>query len=168
MSGFGKKVKLQQIPLREYSVEYKYRPPEDETGELEEERDRRILHIPVLRDASLEKQWVRVAVWNALNSEEIKQRGINQAFVYQAGFENLFLRLETQPFVDEPSEVLNPPSNEDYRAWINSLDKRLKVLYGITLREWQDFNAGNTGKGSNTKQSADSPCSEGATEAIAT
>ena len=168
MSGFGKKIKLQQIPLREYSVEYKYRPPDDTTGEREELIERRILKIPELKDSTLEKKWAKVAVWNALNTDEVKQRGINQAFIYQAGFENLFLRLELEPFVDEPSEVLDPPSNNEYQAWIGSLDKRLKTLYGITLREWQDFNAGNTRESSDTEQSADSPCTEGATEAIAT
>jgi hypothetical protein len=134
--GFGTKTKIAQVQVRHFSIEYKHRPPDDTTGEREETVQTQTIEVPRLRDSVMEKEWIRVVVWNALNSKEIQGKGINQAFVYCADFEGLFLRLELNQFVDEPSQVLKPPSNDQYDRWKASIWKRFKTLYGFDLDDW--------------------------------
>jgi hypothetical protein len=136
MPGFGSKAKNTQVPVRRFSVEYKHRPPDDSTGEQEQLVETKTVEVPRLKDSLMEKQWIRLVVWNALHSKDCQDKGINQAFIYCAEFEGLFLRLELNNFVDEPSHVLKPPSDELYNHWKSTVWKRFQTLYGFSLDDW--------------------------------
>lgn len=129
MKGFNNVV---SIPARRFSVELKHRPPEDKTGEYEELIATLDLTIPRLKDATLEKQWAFAEMWKKLESE-YKDKGINQIFIFTAGFGELIVRMEVNAFEDEKAHKLDAPTEKQYQAWINKLNKKFKSLYGITI-----------------------------------
>lgn len=129
MKGFNN---IANIPMRRFSVELKYRPPEDKTGENEELIDTFDLYIPRLKNARLESQWAFTEMWKRLESD-YKNKGINQIFLFTAEFKELIARMEVNSFEDETAHKIDSPTEEQYQRWINKLEKRFKFLYGISI-----------------------------------
>ena len=126
-----------EIPLRRFQVEFKHRPPEDATGECEELVETVEIKVPKLKNSAWEVRWVAYQVWERLESEECKAKGINQAFIFTADFGELLLRMEVNPFQDEEPERLSPPSEKEHQLWKRAVEKRFRQLHGISLEQWQ-------------------------------
>lgn len=147
MSGFGLQTKIANIPLRHYFVEYKFRLPETpETltapaDDVEDVIQTTVLSLPVLRDVTLEQQWLMFLVQVFLSSDEAKQKGINQAFVFyydprREAVKDLILRMETAKFTDEESKYLELPEEDTYSKWRSQLNTKFQRLYGVTINQW--------------------------------
>lgn len=130
---FAKKGK---IPLRSFYCELKHRPPGDD-GSNEELIEVLELQVPRLKNSDMEKQWVFALAWGKLDEPEYQQKGINQIFIFTAQFGELLMRIENQPFEDEPARKLNPPDEDDYRQWQSKINRRFKELYGISIEQWK-------------------------------
>lgn len=150
MSGFGLKTKVENIPLKHYFVEYKYRLPETpETlkapaDDVEDVIETAVLSLPVLRDVSLENQWLMFLIQVYLSSDTAKEKGINQAFVFtfdpkREAVKELVLRMEAEKFTDEESKYLEMPSEDKYTTWRSQLDKKFYRMYGVTIKQWFEF-----------------------------
>lgn len=127
-----------RVELSYYCIEYKHRPEDDNTGEREEIIDTRRIGVPVLKNRGWEDNWALTVAWNDLTKAENKARGINAAYVCTDDFKRTLTRLELNPFQDEESRVLNPPSDRDYHAWRRQIEQRFKQLYGISLKGWEE------------------------------
>lgn len=147
------KSKKVDIPLRSFYCELKHRPPGDD-GSNEELIDVLELKIPRLKNSDMEKQWAFAHLWNKLNEPEFLSRDINQVFIFTAQFGELLMRMEVQPFTDEPSQKLQPPEKDSYSKWQEAVEKRFKKLYGISIAEWRENAFGTSTKG-DTRNSVD-------------
>jgi hypothetical protein len=135
------------IPLREFSIELKHRPDGDD-GSNEELIETLALHIPRLKNSDMEKQWCFAQLWNKLYEPEYQDRGINQIFIFTAGYRELLMRMEVSPFSDEPGRKIDPPSETAFKNWQTTVEKQFKRLYGFSIHQWQ------SGKPPRIKQSA--------------
>lgn len=127
---------MKKVNIRKFNVEYKHRPASDCTGEHEQLIITKEIHVPKLADSNLETQWVALQVWGYLESEEAKELNINQAFIFNADFSEILLRMETQVFYDENPKHIPAPSQFKYDVWREKVDKRMKRLYSLSLDEW--------------------------------
>lgn len=125
-----------RVPLRSFYCELKHRPPGDD-GSNEELIEVLELHVPRLRNSDMEKQWCFARLWELLDKPEYQERGINQAFIFTAQAGELLMRLENEPFEDEPSRKLDPPDEKLFRKWQQRVEKRFKELYGVSIEQWK-------------------------------
>lgn len=129
-------MKLDEIPVRRFQVELKHRPPDDAIGEREELIGEIQIEVPRLANSDWEKRWCALCVWNLLSSEEAKQQKVNQAFIFTAGYSDIIMRLEINPFQDEAVRILKPPDQATHDAWHRAVTKKFSQLYGAKLNEW--------------------------------
>lgn len=134
-----KKVK---VPLRSFYCELKHRPPGDD-GSNEELIEVLELYVPRLKNSDMEKQWCFARLWNKLDSPEYAGKGINQAFIFTAEGRELLMRMENNPFQDEPARKLSPPDEKLFRKWQQKVEERFKSLYGISIEQWKNQGEGN-------------------------
>lgn len=132
-------MKLDKIPVRRFQVELKHRPPDDATGEREEMIGEIQIEVPRLANFDWEKRWCALCVWNLLSSEEAKQQKVNQAFIFTAGYSDIIMRLEINPFQDEEVRILKPPEQAAHDAWHRAVTKKFSQLYGAKLDEWLKY-----------------------------
>lgn len=132
------------IPLRSFYCELKHRPPDDD-GSNEELIETLILQVPRLRNSDMEKQWAFAQLWNKLEEPEFQNCNINQIFIFTAQFGELLMRIENQPFLDEPSRKLTPPDEGNFKKWQQKVEKQFKSLYGVEISEWRNQDGTNTG-----------------------
>ena len=138
MSGFSKPL----IATRVFEIELKHRKPEDATGEDEILIATEQVRVPDLHNREWEKRWVICSAWNNFSSPECQKLGINQVFVFTQDFKELVIRLEINPFQDEQAEILQPPPQEAYEAWLVAVKQRFKKLYGCDLKDWEKSQCG--------------------------
>lgn len=136
---FAKKIK---VPVRSFYCELKHRPPGDD-GSNEKLIEVLELQVPRLKNSDMEKQWVFALAWGKLDEPEYQHKGINQIFIFTAQFGELLMRIENQPFEDEPARSLNPPEEDDYKQWQAKVEKRFRELYGISIEQWQKQEEGD-------------------------
>lgn len=127
---------MPEVKIRRFMVELKHRPPDDTTGDYEQLVAEIEIEVPRLANSDWEKRWCSLCVWNLLSSEEAKNKGINQAFIFTAGYSDIIMRLEVNPFQDEEVHVLNPPSQAKHDEWHRAVEKRFRSLYNKNLNEW--------------------------------
>lgn len=127
---------MKKVDTRKFKIEYKHRPIDDLTGEREELILIKEVHVPRLADSNLETQWIALQVWGYLESQEAKELNINQAFIFNADFSEVLLRMETQVFHDEDPKHIPAPTQSRYDVWREKVDKRMKKLYNLGLDEW--------------------------------
>ena len=128
-----------EVSMRSFYCELKHRPPSDRTGELEELIETLILEVPRLKNSSFEKQWAIAQLWNKLHSSEFVARGINQVFMFNSKAEELIIRLEVNPFEDEPARKLTAPETKKFENWQRQVTNQFKKLYGISIEQWQQM-----------------------------
>lgn len=127
---------MPKVKIRRFEVELKHRPPDDATGERKELIATINLEVPRLANSEWEKRWAALCVWNLLGSDEAKEKGINQAFIFSADFGEIIMRLEVNPFQDEEVKKLDPPSQKEHNIWHEKVQKRFAQLYNLKLSEW--------------------------------
>lgn len=125
-----------QVKTRTFEVELKHRPPDDMTGDREELIKTEKMHIPDLGNREWEKRWAMMTVWNMFSSEEAKQLGVNQVFVFSKGFRELIFRIELNLFEDEEAHKLDVPSQKQYDDWLTQVRKKIKKMYGLEIDDW--------------------------------
>ena len=149
MVGFSLKLKAQNVPVKWFYIEYKYCLSETEetlkaqADDVEEVIKTAKIYLPVLKDAVLEESWIMSLIQVFLSTDEAKQLGINQAFVFsydpkKDAVKDLLLRMQTEKFTDEDSQFLDSPDVKKVVNWRSRLDVKFKLLYGLSLSEWFD------------------------------
>lgn len=147
MSGFGTKLKVDQVPVKYFYIEYKYTLPETEetlkasADDVEDLVKTVKVCLPVLRDAVLEEQWLMSLVQVFLSTEQAKKLNINQAFVFhydpkKATVKDLILRMQTEQFTDEACQFLDSPDIKKVVNWRSQLCAKFKSLYNFPLDVW--------------------------------
>lgn len=138
-AGFAK-IEKRPVRTRAFEVELKYREPDDTTGDSEKLIATEQIKVPILRNSEWEKRWAILIVWNGFSQPHFKEQGINQAFIFSAGFGELIIRLEINQFHDEPAEKLDVPDDEAFQQWLADINKRFKQLYHFEMKEWLEAN----------------------------
>lgn len=73
---------MPEVKIRRFMAELKHRPPDDPIGDREQLIAEIQIEVPRLANSDWEK-------------------GINQAFIFSAGYSDIIMRLEINPFQDE-------------------------------------------------------------------
>lgn len=137
------KVATSRVRTRTFEVELKHRERDDTTGDSETLIATEQIKVPVLRNSEWEKRWAVLIVWNGFSQPHFREQGINQAFIFSAGFGELIIRLEMNQFHDEPAEKLDVPEDEVFKQWLADVRKRFKQLYQFDMNEWMETNRQN-------------------------
>jgi hypothetical protein len=127
---------MKKIPLRSFYCELKHRPEGDD-GSNEELIQVLELKVPRLKNSEMEKQWAIASLWNKLFAE-YQDRGINQIFIFTHEFGELLMRMEVQPFDDEPAQQIKPPDEHKWKQWQSEVEKRFFSLYRCSISRWSE------------------------------